>query len=74
MPLVKTGGIGIAMKGPKLDEELEQARSMLGQLGCGPERMVDVTLPQGIHHRLLVLRKNRDTPPIYPRPWAKIRR
>jgi len=73
MPLVRTGGIGIAMKGPKLDEELEQARSMLGQLGCSPELTVDVALPRGIQHRLLVLRKNRSTPPIYPRPWAKIR-
>ncbi len=72
--LVKVGGMGVAMKGPRLDEELPPARPVIGQMGARVERTVEVRLPDDLHHRLLVLRKHASTPHYLPRPWSKIRR
>lgn len=72
--LVKVGGMGVAMKGPRLDEELPPARPVIGQMGVRVERTVEVRLPDDLHHRLLVLRKHAPTPHYLPRPWSKIRR
>lgn len=73
LPLVKVGGVGIAMKGPKLDEELPSARARIGELGGKVEQILDVSLPENIRHRLLVLRKVRATPERFPRPWGRIK-
>jgi len=72
--LVKVGGAGVAMKGPRLDEELPAARPVIGQMGARVERTVEVFLPGGLHHRLLMLRKHSPTPRYLPRAWSKIRR
>lgn len=72
--LVKVGGLGVAMKGPRLDEELPPARPVIGQMGARVERTVEVHLPDDLHHRLLVMRKHAPTPHYLPRPWSKIRR
>lgn len=74
LPLVKPGGVGIAMKGPKLDEELSGARALIGQLGGRVERTVPAGLPGGLDHRLLIIAKARPTPPVYPRAWPRIRK
>lgn len=74
LPLVKPGGVGIAMKGPRLDEELGQARAMIGQLGGKAERNTLVNLGGGLAHRLLIIRKERPTPGSFPRTWTKIRK
>lgn len=74
MPLVKPGGLGIAMKGPKLAEELAEAKALIGQLGASVGRQIPVSLPDGLHHCLLPLRKTGPTPPGFPRDWAKIKK
>lgn len=74
MPLVKQGGLGIAMKGPKLAEELAEAKALIGQLGASVGRQIPVSLPDGLHHYLLPLRKTAPTPLGFPRDWAKIKK
>lgn len=74
MPLVKPGGLGIAMKGPKLSEELAEAKALIGQLGASVGRQIPVSLPDDLRHYLLPLRKISPTPPGFPRDWAKIKK
>ncbi|BCW99752.1 MAG: ribosomal RNA small subunit methyltransferase G [Armatimonadota bacterium] len=72
--MVKVSGMGVAMKGPRLDEELPPARPVIGQMGARVERTVEVCLPDDVRHRLLVMRKHAPTPHYLPRSWSKIRR
>lgn len=74
LPYVRIGGRGIAMKGPRLDEELADARALLGQLGGSASRVFEIPLPGGLSHRLLVIRKTKESPAHFPRPWGKIRK
>ncbi|MCC6485746.1 MAG: 16S rRNA (guanine(527)-N(7))-methyltransferase RsmG [Armatimonadetes bacterium] len=73
VPLVRTGGRAVAMKGPKLEEELAAARALIGQLGGRVEKIVEAALPGDIRHRLLVIEKIRQTPPQFPRAWKRIK-
>lgn len=74
LPLVRRGGLGIAMKGPKLAEELAAARPIIGELGCRVDGEVPVPLPGGLEHRLLLLRRAKPTPARFPRPYAKLKK
>lgn len=68
LPLVRQGGVFIAMKGPAGDEEAEQAGGALRKLGGRLEQVVPIRLPLlGDERRLVVVRKTGPTPSIYPR-------
>lgn len=74
MPLVKRGGVFIAMKGSTGDEELEEAKNAIGILGGVVEQNVHIELPEGAGKRqILVIRKTKETPIQYPRIYAKIK-
>lgn len=71
LPLVKTGGIFIAMKGSSKDE-VEIATKALNILGGRIEEVKDFTLPDGEMKRsIIVIRKLRQTPTKYPRKAGK---
>lgn len=73
LPLVKTGGCFIAMKGIDSDAELEAARHAITVLGGEIENIVNYTIPKtDITHRLVIIRKKKHTPKQYPRPFRKI--
>ncbi|MCR5664960.1 MAG: 16S rRNA (guanine(527)-N(7))-methyltransferase RsmG [Oscillospiraceae bacterium] len=75
LPLVKTGGAMIAMKGPDPREELEEARKGIRLLGGEPERCVEYRIPgAGVTHSAVVVRKRADTPKGYPRRWAQMKK
>jgi len=68
LPLVKKGGLFIAMKGPGYKEEINEAANALKQLRIGLPKVEKYELPEGIGtHYLLMFRKNKPTPSIYPR-------
>jgi len=68
LPLVKVGGIFIAMKGPDGREELEESRKALDVLGGDIEDTYFFTLPySNIERCLIKVRKCRHTPTKYPR-------
>lgn len=68
LPLVKIGGCLLAMKGPKAQAELENARTALKKLGGRVERVQQLTLPGDEEQRSLILiRKIKATPHKYPR-------
>lgn len=74
LPFCRIGGCLIAWKGPAWREEYEAAAVHLHQLGGRLERVIAYELPEGRgHHVLLMIRKERATPPRYPRSQAAIR-
>lgn len=73
LPLVRVGGWAAAMKGPKLDEELSEARAKISLLGGRVDTTISINLPDGLDHRLLRILKIHPTPQDFPRPYAKMK-
>ena len=75
LPLVKVGGTFIAMKSVDSDEELKAAQRAISILGGRVERTVDYQIPgTGVTHRLIFIKKIKETPKKYPRSFAKIKK
>lgn len=71
LPLVKKGGIFIAMKGSSADE-VKISEKALDLLGGGIEQVMDFTLPDSdISRSIIIVRKLRQTPLKYPRKPGK---
>ena len=71
-PYVKVGGAVLAMKGSAGQEELEEAKNAIRQLGLKLEK-VRVFPMDGTEHMVIVLRKVAPTPARFPRRYAKIK-
>jgi 16S rRNA (guanine527-N7)-methyltransferase len=69
LPLLGIGGSLIGWKGPleEADEEVQRGRRAIGALGGGRLEIVDPGLPALGGHRLVVVPKERSTPPRLPR-------
>ena len=75
LPLVKRGGVFVAMKGPEPEAELVEAARCIGMLGGGDTRVVKYTVPgTDAVHSLIIIRKKSSTPPQYPRRFAQIKK
>lgn len=75
LPLVKVGGCFLAMKAVDSDEEIKSARSAIAQLGGAVEAVRDYAIPTTeVTHRVVVIRKVKDTPPQFPRSWARMKK
>ena len=73
LPLVKVGGVFLAMKSVESDPELQEARSAIAQLGGAVEDVTDYTIPgTEVTHRVVRIRKERPTPAGFPRAFARI--
>ena len=72
LPFVRKGGYFLAMKGQKVDEEVDQAQSAIKVLGGKFLETVKENLPQEEGQRSIVLiRKALETPNKYPRRPGK---
>lgn len=68
LPFIKKGGYFIAQKGPKKDEEMEEAKKAIKVLGGEVEEVVDVKIPfSDIVHSIVIIKKVASTPKQYPR-------
>lgn len=68
LPFVKKGGYLIALKGQKLDEELEVGEKAIAILGGELEAVVDATVPHtDLNHKIAKIKKIKETPKKYPR-------
>lgn len=72
LPLVRVGGVFIAMKGPDAPEELAASANALRRLGGRAGETRAFALPDGSARNLVVLKKKSQTPPAYPRNGGKI--
>lgn len=67
LPLVKQGGVLLAMKGPKAAEELPLAEHAIALLGGGRPDVRPADLPGTRHYVIVEIRKTGKTPAAYPR-------
>ena len=75
LPLVKVGGVFLALKGPAVSEELEEARRAVTLLGGEVEQIFPYTLPgEETGHSIAVIRKTSSTPKKFPRRFAQIKK
>lgn len=72
LPLVKPGGLFIALKGPEADAEAKAAANALHKLGGQYRETRTFTLPDGSARGLVVCKKISQTPTVYPRNGGKI--
>ena len=76
LPCLCTGGMLIALKGERAEEEMNEATG-LSVFGAAPARLVPcpLTPPDGgetDRHALVMIEKREKTPKIYPRKYAQI--
>lgn len=72
LPFVKVGGRFIALKGPELVNELQDAEEAICRLGGKVADVQQMTLDNGQYQRhIVVIEKVQDTPKAYPRKAGK---
>lgn len=75
LPFVKVGGYFIALKGPLLDNEIIDANKAITALGGIIEKVETIKIPfTDIEHKLVFIKKLRQTPKQYPRKAGKVSR
>ena len=72
LPYVRVGGYFLAMKAAAAAEELEEAKRGIARLGGRVEKTETYDI-DGAPRCVIVIRKERPTPPAYPRRYAKIK-
>ena len=74
LPLVKVGGVFLAMKASDSEEELNEAKNAITILGGKLEKIINFELPDGAGSRtLIVIKKVSNTKEKYPRAFARIK-
>ena len=73
VPFLRVGGHLFAMKGRGFDPETERFGSAAKALGCKEPIIIRYEI-EGEPKNLIDIEKNADTPPQYPRRFAKIKR
>ena len=75
LPLVKVGGYFLSMKSVDSEQEMNDAKTAIKTLGGQVEKVVDYTIPgSDVSHRLIFIRKIKETGKKYPRAFAKIKK
>ncbi len=73
MPFVKVGGVFVSLKGPNAGSEINDAEKAINILGGEISFVKKVEIPfTDIVHSLVMIKKVRQTPSIYPRKPSKI--
>ena len=75
LPLVKVGGYFAAMKSVDADAELASAAHAIEVLGGAVDHVTDYAIPgTEVDHRVIFIKKCRETGKKYPRAFAKIKK
>ena len=75
LPLVKVGGYFLSMKAVDSEKEVNAAKNAIKTLGGQIEKVVDYAIPgTDVQHRLIFIKKIKETPKKYPRAFAKIKK
>lgn len=73
LPYVKVGGYLIALKGPAVEEEIQASKNAIATLGGKLEAILQVDIEgTDLKHNLVVVKKLKSTPVIYPRKAGTI--
>lgn len=74
IPLVKVGGLFVAMKSVYSEQEFLEAKGAIKALGAEHLKTISVELPNQMGHReILVFKKVNKTPSKYPRQFSQIK-
>ena len=74
LPLLKIGGVFIAMKGPGFEEEIKEAQGALKKLKGEVGYIYEDQLPESKENRSFIyIKKVGETPNKYPRPYGEIK-
>lgn len=74
VPLLKIGGRFAAFKAFDIDEELDNAKSMIGNLGARIFDIVEVKIPSSdLVRKIVLIEKIKETPKQFPRKTNKIK-
>ncbi|MBR0359640.1 MAG: 16S rRNA (guanine(527)-N(7))-methyltransferase RsmG [Clostridia bacterium] len=72
LPLVRTGGYFLALKGPLAEEELTDALPAIEVLGGEVEGIFTAKIPYtDLQHKIIIVKKVRHTPTQFPRKGKK---
>lgn len=74
LPFVKKGGIFIALKGKNYKIELKNSCNSIKKLGGKIMQINEFSLPSGGERAVIYIEKIKNTPKIYPRNNAKIKK
>ena len=68
LPTIKVGGECICMKGPDVDEEIEESKKAIEILGGQIKEVKKLTLPSAdIQRKIIIIDKVKETPSKFPR-------
>ena len=74
VPLLKVGGVFIAMKGPGFEQEILEAQGALKKLNCEIDYIYEDQLPESNENRSFIyIKKIKETPKKYPRLYGEIK-
>lgn len=72
IPFIKKGGYFISMKGPDVEEEVENSRKAIDKLGGKIIKVEKIQIPcSDIYHSLIIIKKISETEKKYPRGGGK---
>ena len=72
LPFVKQNGCFVAMKGPKAQQEISDAKNALSKLGGKLDTVLEEKIPStDLEHVIVSVKKVRQTPSQYPRKAGK---
>ena len=68
MPYVKKGGYFVALKGPSIDEELENGSNAIKILGGELKDIIEISIEEtDLKHNIVEVKKIKTCPKTYPR-------
>ena len=67
LPFIKLNGLCVCMKGPNIEEELENSKNALEILGGEIEKIDNLNLLDEMQRNIVLIRKVKQTPIKYPR-------
>lgn len=75
IPFVKVGGYFISFKQFDVDNEIEEAKAMIGTLGGKVVDIKEIKIPQSdIKRKIIIIEKIKETPDRFPRNPNKIKK
>lgn len=74
LPFLKVGGAFYALKAENIDEEIEDAKPLIGNIGGKIEDIIEINIPEtDIKRKIIKISKIKNTPPQFPRNNKKIK-
>ncbi len=73
LPFVKVGGIFLSLKGPDVEQEVQQSQKAIKVLGGEITEIKQVVIPNTeLQHKIVFIKKVQQTPIQYPRKAGKV--